>query len=70
MSIHLKKFNQRIQAMNQNNSKELVLTAKEARDLHSEIQTLLLQISELNKHLISTLQSVQNTPGAADGGGF
>jgi hypothetical protein len=47
LSLHLKKFNDRVKVMNQTNSKELVLSALEARNLHNDIFDLLTQIAEL-----------------------
>lgn len=49
LSLHLKKFNDRIKVMNQTNSKELVLSALEARNLHNDIFELLAQISKLTE---------------------
>jgi hypothetical protein len=47
LSLHLKKFNDKVKVMNQTNSKELNLTALEARNLHAEIFELLMQIQSL-----------------------
>lgn len=47
LSLHLKNFNNKIKVLNQTNSKELVLTATEARNIHSEIFTLLTQIADI-----------------------
>lgn len=49
ISLHLKTFNQKIQVMNQTNSKSLTLSAEEARNIHNEIFNLLVINSELNK---------------------
>jgi len=49
ISIHLQNFNNRVKVMNQTNSKELVLSALEARNLHAEIFELLAQIAALTK---------------------
>lgn len=46
LSLHLKKFNDRVKVMNQTNGKELVLSALEARNLHNDIFELLTQIAE------------------------
>lgn len=69
MSLHLKKFNDRVKVMNQTNAKELVLPALEARNLHNDLFELLAQIAEL-----STVKQ-EPTDNAAvniemDGGGF
>lgn len=47
LSLHLKNFNNKIKVLNQTNSKELVLTATEARNIHNEIFTLLTQIADI-----------------------
>ena len=47
LSLHLKKFNDKVKVMNQTNSKELVLTALEARNIHSELFELLAHITNL-----------------------
>ena len=43
LSLHLKKFNDRVKVMNQTNAKELILSALEARNLHNDIFELLTQ---------------------------
>lgn len=47
LSLHLKKFNEKIKAMNQTNAKELVLTPAEARNIHSDLFALLTKINDL-----------------------
>jgi hypothetical protein len=47
LSLHLKKFNDRVKVMNQTNSRELVLTAAEARQLQADIFDLLAKINDL-----------------------
>jgi hypothetical protein len=47
LSLHLKKFNDRVKVMNQTNSKDLVLTAAEARQLQADIFDLLAKINDL-----------------------
>ena len=49
LSLHLKKFNDRVKVMNQTNSKELVLSALEARNIHTELFELLAKINELTE---------------------
>jgi len=49
LSLHLKKFNDRVKVMNQNNANELNLTAIEARNIHSEIFELLTKINDLTE---------------------
>jgi hypothetical protein len=47
LSLHLKKFNDRVKVMNQTNAKELVLSPLDARNIHSEIFELLTKINDL-----------------------
>ena len=47
LSLHLKKFNDRVKVLNQTNSKDLVLSAAEARQLQADIFDLLIKINEL-----------------------
>jgi len=47
LSLHLKKFNDRVKVMNQTNAKELVLSLLDARNIHSEIFELLTKINDL-----------------------
>ena len=49
LSLHLKKFNDRVKVMNQTNAKELNLSASEARNIHSEIFELLTKINDLTE---------------------
>ena len=47
LSLHLKKFNDRVKVMNQTNSRDLNLTAAEARQLQADIFDLLAKINDL-----------------------
>ena len=49
LSLHLKNFNNKIKVLNQTGAKDLTLSAVEARNIHSEIFELLMQIQELAK---------------------
>ena len=49
LSLHLRKFNDRIKVLNQTNSRELVLSAGEARQLQADIFDLLTQIQALTE---------------------
>lgn len=49
LSLHLKAFNNRVKVLNQTNSRELVLTAGEARQLQADIFDLLTQIQALTE---------------------
>ena len=48
-SVPLQRFNDKIRSMNQSKSKDLYLSAEEARNLHSEIFKLLALLSQNNK---------------------
>ena len=66
LPLHVKKFNDRVRAMNQSNSKILTLNADEARSLHAEIYDLMATIAELSKApSVGTVASVN-----MDGGSF
>lgn len=47
LSLHLKNFNKRVQVMNQTNSRELTLTATEARNIQAELFELLAHMVDL-----------------------
>jgi hypothetical protein len=47
LSLHVKMFNDKVRVMNQTQSRDLVLTALEARNLHADIFAILAQVSEL-----------------------
>jgi hypothetical protein len=49
LSLHLRKFNDRVKVLNQTNSRELVLSAGEARQLQADIFDLLTQIQALTE---------------------
>ena len=68
LSLHLKKFNDRIKVMNQTNAKELVLTKLDAQNLHNDIFELLAQIAALSEVQESNDNAVVQV--GMDGGGF
>jgi len=47
ISLAIRNFNNRVKQMNQTNSKQLVLSAEEARNLHNDIFSLLNNIAEI-----------------------
>jgi hypothetical protein len=49
LSLHLKNFNNKVKVMNQTNSKELVLSALEARNIQAELFELLAHIADLTE---------------------
>ena len=65
----MRKFNEKLQLMNQSNSKQLMLSASEARSLQADIFNLLANFAELASEPVSvnTQESVQIS---LDGGGF
>ena len=65
-SLSIQNFNNRVKQMNQTNSKQLVLSAEEARSIHADIFSLLSMIAELqNRSEPEPVNSV-----FMDGGGF
>jgi len=65
-SLSIQNFNNRVRQMNQTNSKQLVLSAEEARSIHADIFSLLSMIAELqNRSEPEPVNSV-----FMDGGGF
>ncbi len=69
ISLHLQNFNNRVKVMNQTNSKDLVLSALEARNLHAEIFELLAQIAALAK-VPAEKSNDNDITIQMDGGGF
>lgn len=47
ISISVRAFNEKIKVLNQTNGKQLILSAQEARNLHTDIYALLTNIAEL-----------------------
>jgi len=47
ISLSIKTFNERVKLMNQTGSKQISLTAQEARNLHNDIFNLLANLAEL-----------------------
>lgn len=66
LPLHIKKFNDKVRAMNQSNGKVLTLNAEEARSLHAEIYDLMATIASLSaKPVTADIVSIN-----MDGGGF
>lgn len=51
LSIHLKMFNDKVKLMNQTHSKNITLSAQEARNLHSDIFDLLDHCATLSQKI-------------------
>ena len=69
LSLHLKKFNDRVKVMNQTNAKELNLSALEARNIHSEIFELLTKINDLTE-IKKEIEAEAVITATGDGGSF
>jgi len=67
LSIHVRMFNDKVRVMNQTQSKQLILSAQEARNLHTDLFALLAHIAELSERPQETAQVAQI---GMDGGGF
>ncbi len=66
LSLNIRKFNDKVKQMNQTNGKQLVLSAEEARGLHSDIFSILANIAELT----SNKDNGEVVEISMDGGGF
>ncbi len=66
LSLALKNFNDRVKQMNQSGSKQLMLSAEEARNLHADIFILLANFAEAQ----ATSAEPTITEIDMDGGGF
>ena len=67
LSLALKNFNDRGKQMNQSGSKQLMLSADEARNLHADIFILLANFAEAQA---TSAESPTMTEIDMDGGGF
>lgn len=67
LSLAIKNFNDRVKQMNQANSKQLTLSADEARNLHADIFVLLANLAESQQPVKAPAES---TSLSFDGGGF
>jgi hypothetical protein len=68
LSIHVKNFNERVKAMNQTQSRELTMSAQDARSLHSDIFAILAHVTELSNQVNNSGPDVVQI--SVDGGGF
>lgn len=64
LSISFQNFNNRVKQMNQTNSRQLILSAEEARNLHSDIFSLLASLSEPRKEDVEPESSVNLDAGS------
>jgi hypothetical protein len=65
-TIHLKNFNDRVKAMSQTNSREITMSAQDARNLQADIFNLMTLVVELN----SKVKDDQVVQINLDGGNF
>jgi len=68
ISLSIQNFNNKVKHLNQTNSKQLMLSADEARNLHSDIFTLLANIAEMQSKSQDTIKKSPEI--SLDGGGF
>lgn len=68
LSIHVKSFNDRVKAMNQTQSRELVMSAQDARNLHADIFAILALVTELTAKVNEAGEDIIQV--SMDGGGF
>lgn len=54
LTLYLKNFNDKVKIMNQSNSKQLILSAQEARDIQAELFEILNFCAVLTRKLSST----------------
>ena len=66
LSLAVKNFNDRVKVMNQTGSRQLNLSAEEARNLHADIFNLLANLAELQ----TVREPEQPANISLDGGGF
>lgn len=66
-TIHLKNFNDRVKAMSQTNSRDLTMTAQDARNLQADIFNLMTMVVELAAKVDQKDEVVQVS---LDGGNF
>jgi peptidoglycan hydrolase CwlO-like protein len=70
LTIHLKMFNDKVKLLNQTQSKQLTLTAQEARNIHADLFDLLNHCFTLSKKVHENRQEVEVVTVGMDGGNF
>jgi hypothetical protein len=70
LSLHLRKFNDKVRLLNQTGSKQLILTSQEAKSLHSDIMDLLGHCAYQSKQIQLLQNQEQVIKVAIDGGKF
>ena len=69
LTMHLKMFNDKVKLMNQSQSKQLILSAQEARNLHVDLFDLLNHCATISQKLQEKRQDDVVSVGM-DGGSF
>ena len=69
LTVHLKMFNDKVKLMNQSQSKQLILSAQEARNLHADLFDLLNHCATISQKLQEKRQDDIVSVGM-DGGSF
>ena len=69
LTMHLKMFNDKVKLMNQSQSKQLILSAQEARNLHADLFDLLNYCATISQKLQEKRQDDVVSVGM-DGGSF
>ena len=69
ISIAIRNFNDRVKQMNQTNSRQLILSAEEARNLHADLFALLANLAEMQTKPKNEPEP-EITEVSLDGGGF
>jgi hypothetical protein len=70
LSLHLRKFNDKVRLLNQTGGKQLMLTPQEARSLHADIMDLLSHCAYQSKQIQLLQNQEQVIKVAIDGGKF
>ncbi len=69
LTLHLKMFNDKVKQMNNSQSKQLILSAQEARNLHADLFDLLNHCATISQKLQEKRQDDVVSVGM-DGGAF
>ena len=56
MTIHLRKFIERVQGQQARGARDFIMSLKDAQDLHADITRLLLELQALREHTVTTFQ--------------
>jgi hypothetical protein len=70
LSLHLRKFNDKVRVLNQTGGKQLMLTSQEAKSLHADIMDLLGHCAYQSKQIQLLQNQEQVIKVAIDGGKF